>query len=767
LSEFHQNLEHGKGEEILNRVNLKTLFGSINDFIFILNSEAKILEINPVVLKRLKYSREELIGNSVLMVHPPDQRETAKAIIKDMVEGKGTICPIPLLTKDGDLIPVETKVTKGTLGNIEVLIGISRDISERKRTENQLKRERDIFRSITEISPLGIVMVNEDGEITFANHQAEKLLGLEKYESTQRTYNAPSWKITDFEGNPFPDQQLPFQQVKYLKQHVFDIRHAIEWPNGNRIFLSINAAPILDEDGNFKGMVATFNNITEKKKIEERLRKEQSRAELYLDLAGVIIVALNKKGEITLMNKKGYEVLGYEDGELIGKHWFSTCIPSRLKDRVFDVFTQLMRGEIEPVEFFENPVITNNGKEKIIAWHNALLYDESKKIVGTLSSGEDITERKQSEKKLQDQQAALESIFKAAPTGIGVVVNRVITQVNDRFTDLVGYSRNELLGKSARIVYPTDEDYEFVGREKYAQIQKNGIGTVETRFKRKDGKIIDVLLSSAPINPIDPSAGVSFTALDITKRKEVEEELKKSEEKYRNAYNRSNLYKDVFTHDINNILQNILSSLELTKLFSYNSKRIQAFEEVTNLIYEQVVRGKFLVTNVQELYKTDEIESPIISFEAFNILKDVIKSINNRFPKKVIDIKIEAFQNKYFVRANELLKDVFENILSNAVQHNTNPVKEIFIKISKEKKDETQLIKFEFLDNGIGIPDSMKQNIFSREYKSEETPSGIGLGLLLVKRILETYNGEIRVDDSIRGDFTKGCNFIISIPEAV
>lgn len=112
MSEFHQYLDLEKGVELLNRSNLLTLFESINDFIFILNSEAKILEVNSVVLKGLKYSRDELICNTVLMVHPPDQHETATAIIKDMVEGKREIYPIPLHSKDGELIPVETKFYK-------------------------------------------------------------------------------------------------------------------------------------------------------------------------------------------------------------------------------------------------------------------------------------------------------------------------------------------------------------------------------------------------------------------------------------------------------------------------------------------------------------------------------------------------------------------------------------------------------------------------------------------------------------------------------
>ncbi|MFC1812639.1 PAS domain S-box protein [Thermodesulfobacteriota bacterium] len=142
----------------------------------------------------------------------------------------------------------------------------------------------------------------------------------------------------------------------------------------------------------------------------------------------------------------------------------------------------------------------------------------------------EITERKQVEEALRESEATLRSIFRAAPTGIGMVRDRVIAQANERLREMIGYSREELLGKSARILYPTDEDFEYVGREKYGQIRDRGTGSVETRWQRKDGEIIDVLLSSTPIDPGDLSIGVTFTALDITRRKQSEEALRESEE---------------------------------------------------------------------------------------------------------------------------------------------------------------------------------------------------------------------------------------------
>ncbi|MDY7080573.1 MAG: PAS domain S-box protein [Chloroflexota bacterium] len=137
----------------------------------------------------------------------------------------------------------------------------------------------------------------------------------------------------------------------------------------------------------------------------------------------------------------------------------------------------------------------------------------------------DINDRKQAEVALRESGARLQSIFRAAPTGIGLVSSdRVLLQVNDRICEMLGYSCEELVGRSARVLYPSDEDFEYVGREKYLQIRERGTGTVETRWRRKDGQVIEILLSSTPVDSSDPAAGVTFTALDITERKQAERE---------------------------------------------------------------------------------------------------------------------------------------------------------------------------------------------------------------------------------------------------
>jgi PAS domain S-box-containing protein len=144
-----------------------------------------------------------------------------------------------------------------------------------------------------------------------------------------------------------------------------------------------------------------------------------------------------------------------------------------------------------------------------------------------------VLRHQRTEKVLKESEAALKSVLRAIPIGIGVACDRVIKETNGRLCEMLGYSQEEILGKSARLFYPTVEDFEYVGREKYKQIYKKGIGAVETRFQRKDGKVIDVLLSSTPIDPNDLSIGITFTVLDVTHRKQSEKELQKSEQKYR------------------------------------------------------------------------------------------------------------------------------------------------------------------------------------------------------------------------------------------
>ncbi|MBN1478535.1 PAS domain S-box protein [Candidatus Sumerlaeota bacterium] len=168
-------------------------------------------------------------------------------------------------------------------------------------------------------------------------------------------------------------------------------------------------------------------------------------------------------------------------------------------------------------------IVTPRGEEKWISDCSIPIHDkESGEVIGTLGILQDITARRQVEEALRNSEATLRSIFRSAPVGIGLVRDRVLCWVNDTLCEMVGHSREELESQSARILYDSDEEFERVGREKYAEIAREGTGTIETRWRRADGSLIDVLLSSTPIDPADLLAGVTFTALNITARRRAE-----------------------------------------------------------------------------------------------------------------------------------------------------------------------------------------------------------------------------------------------------
>lgn len=121
-----------------------------------------------------------------------------------------------------------------------------------------------------------------------------------------------------------------------------------------------------------------------------------------LDLVGGIIVVIDSRQNVTYINSKGCRILGYEKADVIGKNWFDTFIPERVRDDIRSVFRKLMHGEAELAEYFDNVVLTKDGREKIIGWHNTVLRDDTEGIIGTLSLGQDMTELRRAEK-IQDQ----------------------------------------------------------------------------------------------------------------------------------------------------------------------------------------------------------------------------------------------------------------------------------------------------------------------------------------------------------------------------
>ncbi len=246
----------------------------------------------------------------------------------------------------------------------------------------------------------------------------------------------------------------------------------------------------------------------------------------------------------------------------------------------------------------------------------------------------------------------------------------------------------------------------------------------------------------------------------------IEERIVRSEKKYRLAYNTAEFYKDLFIHDINNILQNLEFSLEILSQQFEEDKNGKKIKEIIEIAKNQVNRGADLSLNVKKL---SDMESGIIQnkeIELIKIIKEIINYIELKFPEKNLTINLELLQDTNIVIANYLIVDIFRIILNNAIRYNNSLNTEILIKVSKELINSVYYVKIEFIDNGIGIPDSLKKDILQYVYKDLKSFKRIGLGLLLVNEVIRSFKGKIWIEDKVKGDYSQGSNVIIFIPQA-
>ena len=404
---------------------------------------------------------------------------------------------------------------------------------------------------------------------------------------------------------------------------------------------------------------------------------------------------------------------------------------------------------------------------------------------------EDITDKKLAEQKLEESeenlrhfsedleqrvnqrtQELLESeqrykeLFNTNPDGIAIInMENKILDVNQALQNMLGYSLEELKGMDFSLITP--KKWHESENKAMNDFMEKGYGSYEKEYIRKDGTTLPISLSGWIIkNEQGIPSKIGAFIKDITERKKVDEQIKESEVKYHEAYDRAEIYKDFFAHDISNILQSVLTSVELNNRYQEDPRFKD--ERIANLdiIKEQITNGANLISNVRRLSQLEEMSLSLQNIEVNRLLENAINLINERFPYKIIDIKIENQNENYSVKANEFLQDVFENIFFNAVKHNEQSPIEILVKQTKTIKQEKSCIKIVFIDNGIGVEDVRKYEIFRREIRGDKSVSGIGLGLLLTKKIIESYNGKIWVEDRIKGNHSNGSKFIVMIPTA-
>jgi len=433
--------ERKKAEEELkqSREFIANVINALDDPVFVKDEEHRWAILNDAACEVTGRPREELIGKTDYDLFPKKQADVFWERDNHVLNNGGTDVNEEEITWHGKLHTISTKksVFTDSLTGKKFIAGTIRDITERKRAEEALQKNQSLLNETGKMAKVGGWEFDVETleqvwtEEVYRIHEVDSHFkptveaGISFYalESRPIIVNAVQKAIDN--GEPF-DVELQFITAKGNHRWVHAIGKAHQ-QGGKTIKVS-----------------GTFQDITNRKKAEEALHKEKDKAQKYLDIAGVMFVAINAGGEVTLINKKGCEVLGYEEEKIVGKNWFDNFLPKRVVDGIKPVSEKLLTGKLKAAEYFENPVLTKSGEERLIAWHNTILKDENGKVIGYLSSGQDITERKRAEAKLLDYQAQLKSLASQLTLAEEHERRRIATELHDQISQSLVVSKLKL-----------------------------------------------------------------------------------------------------------------------------------------------------------------------------------------------------------------------------------------------------------------------------------------------------------------------------------
>lgn len=484
--------------------------------------------------------------------------------------------------------------------------------------------------------------------------------------------------------------------------------------------------------------------------LEAELARTRTAFQTFMDKApfGVHRYSLQPDGRLlfTWSNEAAHHILGEEGARLMGRpidEAFPVLADSRVARECARVAA--MGGVFEEVHL-------TYADQRIAGAFEIHAFQPAANTVALLFR--EVTERARMQHALSVSEKRLSSIFRAVPVGIGLSVNGVIREANDHMCDLTGYAREELLGIPTRRLYQDDVEYERVARALSEEEIRTGSASVETRWVRKSGSLIDVLLGTAPLLPGDLSEGVTFTALDITDRKRAEAEQLGLEARMQHTQKLESLgvLAGGIAHDFNNILMAILGHADLadSRLSPVSPARenLQEIERAArraaDLCRQMLAysgKGRFVVRHLD----INEVITEMEEMLQVSITKK--SSLRFRLSRNIPSVEADVAQIRQVImnlviNASEAIGDGSGviSVGTGVMSCDRSYLDGTFV---DEQLPEGSYVCLEVSDDGAGMDESTRERIFEPFYTTKFT--GRGLGLSAVLGIVRGHKGAIKV----------------------